>query len=153
MRFLRAFAIALITALAGAFLAIFASDYLTRLYRVSDMEGQRGTAVVFLFAPLGLIVGFAIGLIVSLRSRRPGFAGFLFAQGLSILSTIALTAAVSGFAWLGADHYEDGRDGDLFTLAGPDVLERQGFQAALAVAAGNSGAETGLRCWGSPSAG
>ena len=30
---------------------------------------------------------------------------------------------------------------DLFTLAGPDVFERQGFQAALAVAAGNSGAE------------
>jgi hypothetical protein len=42
---------------------------------------------------------------------------------------------------LGADHYEDGRGGDLFTLAGPDVLECQGFQAGLAVAAGNSGAE------------
>jgi len=42
----------------------------------------------------------------------------------------------------GADHDEDGRSGDLFTLAGPDVLERQGFQAGLAaVAVGNSGAE------------
>jgi hypothetical protein len=41
----------------------------------------------------------------------------------------------------GADHYEHGRGGDLFTLAGPDVLERQGFQAGLAVAVGNSGAE------------
>jgi hypothetical protein len=40
----------------------------------------------------------------------------------------------------GADHYEGGRGGDLFTLTGPDVLERQGFQAGLAVAAGNSGA-------------
>jgi hypothetical protein len=30
---------------------------------------------------------------------------------------------------------------DLFTLAGPDVLERHDFQAGLAVAAGNSGAE------------
>ena len=36
-------------------------------------------------------------------------------------------------ARLGADHYEDGRGGDLFTLAGPDVLERQGLQAGLAV--------------------
>jgi hypothetical protein len=44
-------------------------------------------------------------------------------------------------ARLGADHYEDGRGGDLFTLAGPDVLERHGFQAGLVVAAGNSGAE------------
>jgi hypothetical protein len=41
----------------------------------------------------------------------------------------------------GADHYEYGRGGDLFTLARPDVLERQGFQAGLAMAAGNSGAE------------
>jgi hypothetical protein len=41
---------------------------------------------------------------------------------------------------LGADDDEDGSSGDLFTLVGPDVLERQGFQAALAMAAGNSGA-------------
>lgn len=60
----------------------------------------------------------------------------------------SLTRSRRHCARLGADHYEDGRGGDLFTLAGPDVLERQGFQAALAVAAGNSGAETGLRCWG-----
>ena len=56
-------------------------------------------------------------------------------------------------ARLGADHDEDGRGGDLFTLAGPDVLERQGFQAGLAVAASNSGAEPDSDVWGSPSAG
>ena len=44
-------------------------------------------------------------------------------------------------ARLGADYYEDGRGGDLFPLAGPDVPERQGFQAGLAVAVGNWGAE------------
>ena len=44
-------------------------------------------------------------------------------------------------ARLGADHSEDGRGGGLVTLAGPDVLERQGFQADLTVAVGNSGAE------------
>ena len=33
-------------------------------------------------------------------------------------------------ARLGADHYEDGRGGDLFTLASPDVLERHGFRRA-----------------------
>jgi len=36
---------------------------------------------------------------------------------------------------LGADHREDGHGGYLFTLASPDVLERQGFQVSLAVAA------------------
>ena len=54
---------------------------------------------------------------------------------------------------LGADHDEDGRGGDLFTLAGPDVLECQGFQAGLAVAAGNSGAEPESDVGGSPSGG
>lgn len=44
MRLLLAFAIAFITALAGMFLAIFAGDYLTRLYRVSDFEGQQGAS-------------------------------------------------------------------------------------------------------------
>ena len=36
-------------------------------------------------------------------------------------------------ARLAADHYQDGRGVDLFTLAGPDVLQRQGLQAGLAV--------------------
>jgi hypothetical protein len=36
-------------------------------------------------------------------------------------------------ARLGAGHDDDSRGGDLFTLAGPDVLERLGFQAGLAV--------------------
>jgi hypothetical protein len=103
MRYLRAFAIAVITALVGMFLAIFASDYLTRLYHVSDMEGQRGMAVIFLFAPLGLVVGFVIGIIAALRTRWFGFVGFIKTQGLSILIVIAIASAVSGFLWLGAD--------------------------------------------------
>ena len=103
MRFLRAFAIALITAVVGMFLAVFASDYLTRLYHVSDMEGQRGMTVIFLFAPLGIIVGFLIGLITALRTHWPGFIGFLKTQALSVLVTIALATVVSGLCWVAAD--------------------------------------------------
>jgi hypothetical protein len=55
-------------------------------------------------------------------------------------------------ARLGAGHDDDGRGGDLFTLAGPDVLEREGFQAGLAVAVRSSGAEPDFDV-GSPSAG
>lgn len=56
-------------------------------------------------------------------------------------------------ARLGGDHYEDGRSGNLFTLAGPDVLKRQDFQAGLAAAAGNSGAEPDSDVGDPPSAG
>ena len=68
------------------------------------MEGQRGMTVIFLFAPLGIIVGFVVGVVVALRARWPGFMGFVKAQGSSILITIALAAVVSGLCWLGADH-------------------------------------------------
>ncbi len=103
MRFLRALATGAITAVAGMFLAIFASDYLTRLYHVSDMEGQRGYAIIFLFAPLGFIAGFVIGLIAALRTSWSGFIGFLKTQGLSLLITVAIAAVVSGLLYLGAD--------------------------------------------------
>jgi len=44
----------------------------------------------------------------------------------------SLTRSRRPCARLGGDHCEDG----LFTLAGPDVLERQGLQAGMAVAVG-----------------
>ena len=103
MRFLRAFAIGVITAVVGMFLAIFASDYLTRLYHVPDMEGQRGMTVIFLFAPLGFVVGFLIGVISALSTRWSGVVGFIKTQGLSIVIVIAIAAAVSGLLWLRAD--------------------------------------------------
>jgi MFS family permease len=103
MRFLRAFAIGGITAVAGMFLAIFVSDYLMELYRVWSMEGQRGYAIIFLFAPLGFIIGFLIGVIAALRTRWSGFVGFIKTQGLSILITIGIATMISGLLWLGAD--------------------------------------------------
>jgi hypothetical protein len=73
-----------ITAVAEMFLAIFASDCLTRLYHVSDMEGQRGYAIIFLVAPLGIIAGSLVGLTAALRTRWSGFIGFVKTQGLWI---------------------------------------------------------------------
>ena len=55
-------------------------------------------------------------------------------------------------ARLGTGHDDDGRSRDLFTLAGPDVLEREGFQAGLAVAVRSSGAKPDFDV-GSPLAG
>lgn len=55
-------------------------------------------------APLGLIIGFIIGLIVALRSRGSGFGGFVKAQGIALGIAIALTAIISGILYLAADH-------------------------------------------------
>jgi len=93
-------AIAFLTAIAGGILSVVASLYLTELYHVSNFEGGRGMLIFFALAPLGLIVGFIVGLVVALRSRGTGFGGFAKAQGIAI----GLAAVVSGILYLAADH-------------------------------------------------
>jgi MFS family permease len=104
MRALLVIGIAFLTAMAGAVLSIVASSYLTELYHVSNFEGGRGMLIVFALAPLGLIVGFIIGLVVALRSRGTGFGGFVEAQGISFGIAVGLAAIVSAILYLAADH-------------------------------------------------
>ena len=82
MRFLRAFFIALLTALVGCVLSFFVADYLTKLLHVPEMEGQRGMTIIFLGAPLGILAGLIIGIASAILVRRQRFSGFLIAQGL-----------------------------------------------------------------------
>ncbi len=60
--------------------------------------------IFFALAPLGLVVGFVIGLVVALRSRGTGFAGFARAQGTALGIALGLAAVVSGVLYLAADH-------------------------------------------------
>jgi len=104
MRALRVISIAFLTAIAGAALSLVASLYLTELYHVSNFEGGRGMLIFFALAPLGLMVGFIIGLVVALRSRATGFGGFAKAQVIALGIVIGLGAIVSGILFLAADH-------------------------------------------------
>ena len=103
MRFVRALLIALFTAFVGCVLAFFVGDYLTRLAHVSEMEGQRGMAVVFLCAPLGILAGLVVGIVSSILVRREGLMGFLVAQGWSLLIVCGLAALVGGVPYLASD--------------------------------------------------
>lgn len=97
-------AIAFLTAIAGGILSVVASLYLTELYHVSNFEGGRWMLIFFALAPLGLIVGFLIGLVVALRSRENGFGGFVRAQGIALGIALGLAAIVSGVLYFAADH-------------------------------------------------
>ena len=68
MRWPSALLIGVICAVLGTVLALVLGDAITKAYRVSNFEGQRGYAVVFLFAPAGLLLGLIIG-IVAARMR------------------------------------------------------------------------------------
>jgi hypothetical protein len=103
MRILRIILVAFITAVVGCVLALFAGDYITRLLHVSDFEGQRGYAVIFLCAPLGILFGLIVGLVVGICTKRPGFVGFLSAQVLSILIIAGIAGIFTGIIYLGSD--------------------------------------------------
>jgi hypothetical protein len=103
MRFLRAFLVALFTALVGCVLAFFVGDYLTKLAHVPEMEGQRGMTVVFLCAPLGILAGLLIGIVSSILVRQQGLSGFLIAQGWSLLIVCGLAGLMGGIPYALSD--------------------------------------------------
>src|SRR5437762_12347858 len=103
MRLLRAFFVALLTAVVGCVLAFFVGDYLTRLAHVPEMEGQRGMTVVFLCAPLGILAGLIIGIISSILVRRQGPAGFLIAQAWSLLIVCGVAGLLGGVPYVLSD--------------------------------------------------
>ena len=103
MRVLRALFVALLTAFAGCLLAFFVGDNLTRLAHMSNMEGGRGMFVVFLCAPLGILVGLVIGIISSILVRREGLAGFLVAQSWSLLIVCGVAGVLAGVPYLLSD--------------------------------------------------
>jgi hypothetical protein len=103
MRVWRIILVGFFTAVIGCAIALPVGDYVTRMLHVSEFEGERGYAVVFLCAPLGILIGFVVGIVTGIVTKRPGFAGFLRAQGLSILIVAALAGILTGAIYLGSD--------------------------------------------------
>ena len=103
MRVLRALFVALFTAFVGSVLAFFVGDYLTRLAHVPEMEGQRAMTIFFLCVPLGILAGLIIGIASAIVIRRQGFAGFLAAQGWSLLIVCGVAGLLAGVPYLLSD--------------------------------------------------
>jgi hypothetical protein len=126
MRVVRALCVALLTALAGGILAVLVGDYLTRLAHVPEMEGQRGMTIFFLCVPLGILTGLVTGLIISVLVRRQGPAGFLIAQGWSLLIVCGIAGLLGGVPYLMSDKPPriDGKRLELeFELRAPPTLK------------------------------
>ena len=70
---------------------------------MSNMEGGRGMFVVFVCAPLGILVGLVIGIISSVLVRREGLAGFLTAQSWSLVIVCGVAGVLAGVPYLLSD--------------------------------------------------
>jgi hypothetical protein len=67
------------------------------------MEGQRGMTIVFLCAPLGILLGLVIGIVSAMMVRRQGLTGFLIAQGWSLLIVCGVAGLSVGVTYLLSD--------------------------------------------------
>jgi hypothetical protein len=103
MRFLRAVVIVLFTAVVGCVLGFVVGDYLTRVAHVPEMEGQRGMTVIFLCVPVGILASLIIGTLSAILVRQQGLAGFLIAQGSSLLIVCGIAGLLAGIAYLLSD--------------------------------------------------
>jgi hypothetical protein len=156
VRFLRAFLIALFTAFAGCILAFFVGDYLTRLAHVPEMEGQRGMTVIFLCVPLGILAGLVIGIVASILVRRQGPAGFLIAQGWSLLIVCGLAGLLVGVPYVLSDKPPriDGKRLELqFELRAPATFkipeQPDGYSIQVSLYIDNRQSEFALIDWNS----
>jgi hypothetical protein len=118
-----------IAGIAGLFLAFFVGDAVSGAYRVSSFEGARGYLVVWVFAPLGLVAGLILGIVIGLHVDGAGSHGFLKVQGFALAATGVAIGGVGGLAMLLADRPPtlDGKELvvelEIRTPAKPGILE------------------------------
>jgi len=70
---------------------------------MSNMEGGRGMFVVFVCAPLGILVGLVVGTVSSILVRRQGLGGFFVAQAWSFLIVCGLAGLLAVVPYLLSD--------------------------------------------------
>lgn len=97
---MRTLSLALLTAVVGGILGAVLGDVATEALGVTDFEGARGYAVVFLCIPLGLAIGAIVGVTVG-RWLGPT-APWWKAQGWSLLVTALIGFGLTGVIVLSA---------------------------------------------------
>lgn len=94
MSALRAIIGGIIGLVAGYFGAAYLSGIVMGWFGVSDFEGQRGMAAVFLFGPIGGLIGLVGGIVLGLRTggKQP-VRRTLRHAGIAVLAILAIAAA------------------------------------------------------------
>ena len=96
-----ALVVALLSGIVTAFVTAFVADKVTGMHGVSDFEGKRGYAVVFLFIPAGFVGGALLGLLGTKLMHATEWAHFWKAAGLSIVLGQLALFGIAGLSLLG----------------------------------------------------
>lgn len=95
-----AFAVALLTAIITALVTAPVADKMSKLHGVSDFEGARGMAIVFLFIPAGFVGGFLLGFLGTKLAHATEWAHFWKAAGISVLLGQVALFGISALSFL-----------------------------------------------------
>jgi hypothetical protein len=105
MKWPAALLIGVLSAIFGMVIAAAVAEYVMQAHEVSNFEGARGFAVVFIFMPIGFLTGLVSGTVVGRlwKGRRGGFSGFAMRQGIALAVVGALIAGTGGISLLTID--------------------------------------------------
>ena len=95
-----ALVVALLTAIITALVTAPVADKMSKLHGVSDFEGARGMAIVFVCIPAGFIGGFLLGLLGTKLVHATEWAHFWKAAGLSVLLGQVALFGISALSFL-----------------------------------------------------
>ncbi|MDR3418599.1 MAG: hypothetical protein P4L83_20705 [Nevskia sp.] len=146
-----AWLICLVCGIAGVCLAWFLGDWLTGVYRMSNMEGGRGFFVVFALGPLGLLGGVVVSALTVWRLGGVSAMGYFKLQGIALAVVLAVALGAAGVAYVLADHPPrlDGQPLVLdFELRLPDTSkppDQQQYPSELRAWLSEAGASEGSR--------
>jgi hypothetical protein len=96
--------VALVNGLAGALLCLPVALWGMKIHHASHFEGSSDFGVAFIWMPLAAIIGFLVGFGISFSTRRRGFPGYAYRQGIALVAIAGLIALGGGIAYATADH-------------------------------------------------
>lgn len=96
--------VALVNGIAGALLCLPVALWGMKIHHASHFEGSSDFGVAFIWMPLAAIIGFLVGFGISFSTRRRGFPGYAFRQGIALLAIAGLIALGGGITYATADH-------------------------------------------------
>src|SRR3954465_7831447 len=99
-----ALGVAFVNGIAGALLCLPVAIWGMKIHHGSHFEGSSDFGVIFIWMPLAAIIGFLVGFGISFSTRRHGFPGYAYRQGIALLAITGVIVLGGGLTYATAPH-------------------------------------------------